>query len=125
MALWFKFNAKLVRVLDGDTVELDLDLGFHLTLRHIVRVWGIDCPELEGATAAAGEAAKAFTVAWFAACTGPLLVHTFKPNPEDKYGRYLATIMRDEADPGLGCALQAAGMAVPYSGGKKPPPVGP
>jgi endonuclease YncB( thermonuclease family) len=31
---------------DGDTVDLDLDLGFSITLRQRVRLYGIDAPEV-------------------------------------------------------------------------------
>jgi hypothetical protein len=33
-------------VVDGDTVDLDLDLGFSITLRQRVRLYGIDAPEV-------------------------------------------------------------------------------
>jgi micrococcal nuclease len=36
----------LVAVIDGDTIDLDLDLGFSLVLRQRVRLYGLDAPEL-------------------------------------------------------------------------------
>ena len=41
----YTYASQVVRVLDGDTLELDIDVGFHLTMRHTVRLRGIDCPE--------------------------------------------------------------------------------
>jgi micrococcal nuclease len=36
----------VAKVVDGDTVDLDLVLGFSITLRQRVRLYGIDAPEL-------------------------------------------------------------------------------
>jgi micrococcal nuclease len=36
----------VAKVVDGDTVDLDLDLGFSITLRQRVRLYGIDAPEV-------------------------------------------------------------------------------
>lgn len=41
-----EYNAELVRVVDGDTVYVDIDLGFGIWLRNeSVRIMGIDTPE--------------------------------------------------------------------------------
>jgi micrococcal nuclease len=41
-----KYNVKLVRVIDGDTVDVDIDLGFGIWLHgERVRIMGIDTPE--------------------------------------------------------------------------------
>lgn len=42
----FQYEAKVVRVIDADTLELDVDLGFHV---HVViegRINGVDAPEM-------------------------------------------------------------------------------
>lgn len=42
----YEYKAKLVKVVDGDTVDVDIDLGFGVWLRdERVRVMGIDTPE--------------------------------------------------------------------------------
>lgn len=42
----FLYNVEIVRVVDGDTVEVDIDLGFEIYMRNqIVRLNGIDAPE--------------------------------------------------------------------------------
>jgi len=42
----FVYQAKILRVVDGDTVDVDLDLGFSVWLRkQRVRLYGIDTPE--------------------------------------------------------------------------------
>jgi endonuclease YncB( thermonuclease family) len=39
------YAASVVRVIDGDTYILDLDLGFHMHAHIPIRLHGIDCPE--------------------------------------------------------------------------------
>jgi micrococcal nuclease len=41
-----RYEVKILKVVDGDTVDVDIDLGFGITLRdERVRIIGIDCPE--------------------------------------------------------------------------------
>jgi len=39
------YNAHLVRVIDGDTYVLNIDLGFHIWIVEHIRLAGIDTPE--------------------------------------------------------------------------------
>ena len=39
------YNAKVSRVVDGDTVDVELDLGFEVMTRKRIRVYGINTPE--------------------------------------------------------------------------------
>ena len=41
----YLFNAKLIRVIDGDTVDAWIDLGFGISIKRRVRLWGINTPE--------------------------------------------------------------------------------
>ena len=41
----YQYKAKLVRCVDGDTADIDIDLGFHLTARIRGRLLGVDTPE--------------------------------------------------------------------------------
>jgi micrococcal nuclease len=75
---------------DGDTVVVDTDLGFRLTFRQQVRLYGVNAPELHGPTAAAGQAARAFAEGLAPPGT-PALVQSFKSGRE-KYGRWLAAV---------------------------------
>ena len=42
----YTYNAKLVRVVDGDTVDLKIDLGFDIWINERVRLKDIDAPEV-------------------------------------------------------------------------------
>ncbi len=42
----YYYRAKVLRVIDGDTMDVDLDLGFDVVLaKQRVRLYGIDTPE--------------------------------------------------------------------------------
>ena len=42
----YKYKAKIIRVVDGDTVDVDIDLGFGVWLNNQrIRLYGIDTPE--------------------------------------------------------------------------------
>lgn len=41
----YEYKCKLIRVLDGDTVDAMIDLGFNTWVKKRIRLYGIDCPE--------------------------------------------------------------------------------
>jgi micrococcal nuclease len=42
----YEYSCKVVRVVDGDTVDVDIDLGFDVVLRkQRIRLYGVDTPE--------------------------------------------------------------------------------
>jgi len=85
------YKAELVRVVDGDTVDLIIDLGFDTSRRERFRLYGIDAPEMNTAE---GKAAKA----WLWDTLQPLeaiYVQTIQLETKakrDKYGRFLAVL---------------------------------
>ena len=44
----YKYRAKLIRIIDGDTLEAVIDLGFEIGTRKTIRLYGIDAPETRG-----------------------------------------------------------------------------
>jgi len=42
----YEYRAKLIRVIDGDTVEAMVDLGFSVWMKQTIRLHGIDTPEI-------------------------------------------------------------------------------
>lgn len=87
----FEYRAKVLRVVDGDTLYLSVDLGLETTRILEVRLYGINCPEMHDIPV--GPWAKTYTEEWVAehAEDGWLLLKTIKDKRE-KYGRYLALI---------------------------------
>jgi len=84
-----EYRAEIVRVVDGDTIDARLDLGFYMSAELRLRLAGIDAPETRGPEREAGKAATAALVAKLAEDPGPCIVRTSKTG---KYGRWLADI---------------------------------
>lgn len=42
----YMYKCKLIRIIDGDTLECSIDLGFNISKKAILRLQGIDAPEL-------------------------------------------------------------------------------
>lgn len=95
----YEYRASVLRVIDGDTIEVTLDLGFHTYRKETLRLRGIDAPEMH----AADEAQKAKAHAAKGALRAmvitekPLTIRTYK-DQRDKYGRYLAEVFVEQPD---------------------------
>jgi micrococcal nuclease len=77
---------EVIRVVDGDTVDLRLDLGFHLSTALRFRILGLDTPERgQPGWAEATE----YTRVYLATFPQPLKVRTEKA---DSFGRWLADV---------------------------------
>ena len=89
----FEYKCKLVRVIDGDTVDIDIDLGFGVWLRkQRIRMYGIDTPESRTRDLEEkkyGLAAKEFLQKWTDA--GELRIKTHK-DAKGKFGRILGEL---------------------------------
>lgn len=111
----YDYNATLIRCVDGDTVAMDVDLGFTVRVNVEFRLLGINAPEMKGTTRPAGLNAKAHLEQLLA--QGTLVVKSDKALKTDKYGRWLATIVVTRPDGTSFDANQqmiADGFAVPY-----------
>ena len=86
----FEYKCKLVKVVDGDTVDVDIDLGFGVWLQNQrIRLYGIDTPESRTSDAEEkknGLAAKQRMQEWLDG--GNLKIVTHK-DAKGKYGRIL------------------------------------
>ena len=64
----YEYNCKLVKVVDGDTIDVDIDLGFGVWLQNQrIRLYGIDTPESRTSDKVEkiyGLAAKDYLVKW-------------------------------------------------------------
>lgn len=109
----YEYAARATNVVDGDTLDLLVDVGFGIHVQQRVRLLGINCAE-HGTIA--GDDATAFTKAWIAEHGPDLLVRTVKDRKE-KYGRLLAQIVASAHI--LNNDLVTAGLAVDYDGGHR------
>jgi len=111
------YPANVVRVIDGDTVVVDISLWPDLTQRATIRLAGIDTPELHGPACARpkAEEAKAFLFAFVSPGPVKVIVKDF-----DKFGgRYDGTVSVAGKDAGQ--ALIDKGLARVYVGGLRLP----
>lgn len=104
----FKYSGVVEKVVDGDTVDLSIDLGFDIWHKTRVRLIGVDTPEKWYDY---GKVVKAY-------CTEQLLgkkVQLSSTKP-DKYGRYLVEIIVDGIEGTFNQHLIDTGMAKAYFG---------
>lgn len=118
--LWV-YRARLVRVVDGDTMDVTIDAGFHSYRLERLRLLGLNAPEVKGPTKAAGDAATAYVKNWLglhwqmngdAPAAWPLVIQTAK---SDVFGRFLATVWSADTGACLNDDLVKAGHAVPFN----------
>ena len=117
----FCYGAKVEKVIDGDTVDLIIDLGFDIHHKIRVRLYGVDTPEsrtVNKAEKEAGLKAKEFVKTW-ADSHASVVIETIKDKNE-KYGRVLANVYSDELKSScLNTELVSKGFAKAYFGDKK------
>lgn len=106
-------NAVVLNVVDGDTLDLNIDLGFRIWIRQRVRVYGIDCPEMHGPSKAAGLAAKSAALGWVKTMSLDGIQVRTHLDKTDSFGRVLAEVW--SGDDSLAAYLLSQGYAVPYT----------
>lgn len=89
-----EYHATVLRVHDGDTINVDIYLGLGVWMRdQPVRFYGIDTPELHGPERANAILARDFVAQ---RCDGKEVLLQVPPKRErEKYGRILATVIAD------------------------------
>jgi micrococcal nuclease len=112
----YKYNAKLDRVVDGDTVDALVDLGFNTWKKVRIRMHGMNAPESRTRNLEEkklGLAAKARLIEILG--DGDF---TLQSHGVGKYGRCLGEIFR-ESDVSINRQLINEGHATEYFGGKR------
>ena len=115
----YRFNARLVRVVDGDTIDADIELGFSVFMRDRIRIMGIDTPESRTRNLAEkswGLAAKHRLIELLAEADGVFTLVT-EDMEKGKFGRVLGTIEVNGKDANQ--SLIEENLAIPYEGGNK------
>lgn len=87
----YDYKAKVLRVIDGDTIEVEIDLGFNLYYNTKVRLAEVNTPERGQPDY---DKAKEFVVNFCKNCKDIVYLKTAKTG-DDKYGRYLAYVFDD------------------------------
>lgn len=121
----YEYRCKVIKVIDGDTVDVDIDLGFDIMLRdERVRIMGIDTPESrtrDKVEKKFGLASKARLKELIGGKSGPILKTQINKKGEDmrgKFGRILGDFVTDDGRM-VTDILVEEGHAVAYFGGSK------
>ena len=122
----WNYNATVTRVVDGDTFDCSIDLGFDLTIKQRVRVAGVDTPEKRTRDKEEKKLGLDATL-WLedklneAAAAGyGLIVRTeLDKGSTGKYGRLLGWLYIGDADRSLNEQMIEEGYAWEYDGGTK------
>ena len=106
----YTYEAKVTRVVDGDTVHADINLGFNVVLRDVsLRLLGINAPEMKSETQEEGKKSRLRLEELVLGKTVVLKTHKDK---REKYGRLLAEIWDGDVD--INKKLVAEGFAKTY-----------
>lgn len=91
----YVYRATVLHIVDGDTVDLSIDLGMGIWIRsERIRLLGINAPELKGATK---EAAMASRNKLIELIDGKSVIIQTVKDEHEKYGRLLARIWVNDA----------------------------
>lgn len=113
----YLYSAVITKVIDGDTVDANVDLGFNISTLVRFRLYGIDTMETndkDSIKREQGYAAKRFVID--TCLNQQVMLRTFKP---DKYGRWLADVYVGNASRSINAQLVENNLAVSYFGGNK------
>lgn len=109
---------KVEKIVDGDTIDIIIDLGFSIFSKQRIRLNGIDAPETNSKDEIEKKLAleaKDFTAKWFA--KNPNL--TVKTTKDDKYGRILGEFYSNGQTESFNAQMVRLGYAWAYDGGTK------
>lgn len=113
------YNARLIRVVDGDTADAAIDCGFNISVKKRIRFKSVDTWESRTRNLEEkklGLKAKAYTKEMLERNEGKF---TVKSHGVGKYGRLLGEIFIKGEDKSLNQLLIDNGHAYSYEGGKK------
>lgn len=115
----YEYKCEVTRVVDGDTIDCVLDLGFSILHKCRVRLYGIDTPESR--TRDLDEKARGKLASKFLQDSidngKDIVLRSELKDSKGKYGRVLGSIVVDDLD--INKAMIANNLAVKYFGQSK------
>ncbi len=90
----YHYRARVVKVYDGDTITVDIDLGFKVSLaKEKIRLCRINTPEVRGASKIEGKKSRD----WLRKkILDKEVILVTKKDKKGKYGRWLADVWLDD-----------------------------
>ncbi len=90
----YEYRATVTKVYDGDTVTVDIDVGFGITIRkQKLRLLGVAAPEVRGPEKEEGKKSRDVLRKLI---LGKKIIIKTKKDKKGKYGRWLAEIFLDD-----------------------------
>jgi micrococcal nuclease len=111
----------ITKVVDGDTIDANIDLGFDISLTKRIRLAGIDSPESR-TTNLKEKALGLESKEWLKKTledAKDILIKTEKPDSTEKYGRIIGHLFINGQETSLNNQMIDEGYALAYEGGKK------
>lgn len=113
----YEYKAKLIKVVDGDTADFAIDVGFKMTTQQRIRLKGIDTPETwrrkkDSEEYKQGMISKNFVIKRLEENNNEAIVRTDKDT--GVYGRYIAVIILADSVVSLNDELVQKGYAKIY-----------
>ena len=88
-AVPYTYKCQAIKVIDGDTIDVAIDLGFGLIKQERIRLYGIDTPELRSSDFEEKRRANLAKDRLIQLTREEMVIKTYK---KGKYGRYLGTL---------------------------------
>jgi micrococcal nuclease len=118
----FEYRVKqVIKVVDGDTIDVDIDLGFSISYSQRLRLAGIDTPEsrtTDKLEKSLGIESKEYLKSKFKDAKD-IVVRTEKPDSSEKYGRILGWVYVNGDSKSLNEQMIEDGYAWGYMGDTK------
>lgn len=118
----YEYRVKqILKVVDGDTIDVVIDLGFDISFTSRVRLAGIDTPESRTTDAREkilGLEVKEYLKKALEGATD-IVIRTEKADSSEKYGRILGWLFVNKETGSLNMELVNKGYAWSYDGGTK------
>jgi micrococcal nuclease len=111
----------ITKVVDGDTIDANIDLGFDISLTKRIRLAGIDSPESR-TTNLKEKALGLESKEWLKKTlegAKDIIIKTEKPDSTEKYGRIIGHLFINGQETSLNNQMIDEGYALAYEGGKK------
>ena len=109
------------KVVDGDTIDASIDLGFDISLEKRIRLAGIDTPESR-TTNVKEKAMGLESKEWLKKTlegAKDILIKTELPDSTEKYGRIIGHLFINGQDTSLNNQMITSGYALAYDGSTK------
>lgn len=113
----YEYKATLIKVVDGDTIDVIIDLGFRMTTEQRIRLKGINTPEIwrtkkDSEEYRKGIEAKNYVIERLNNNNNTFILRTDKD--AGMYGRYISDVILSDSELTLNDSLIKEGYATVY-----------